>query len=53
MGLVADLSFEQAAKLLSKTGSTAFPGEGNAIAYASQDASGEPRQFCLFAKLAI
>ena len=44
MCLVAEsLSFEQAAKLLSKTGSTAFPGEGNAIAYASQDASGEPR----------
>lgn len=42
--LAADvLSFEQAAKLLSKTGSTAFPGEGNAIAYASRNASGEPK----------
>ncbi|KAK9836284.1 hypothetical protein WJX81_001895 [Elliptochloris bilobata] len=39
------LSFEEAAKLLSKTGSTQFPGEGNAIAYAAQDATGHLAPF--------
>jgi hypothetical protein len=38
---VADtLSFEKAAKLLSKTGSTDFPGTGNAVGYAARDDSG-------------
>lgn len=40
------LTFEQAAKLLSKTGSTAFPGAGNSFGYAAQDASGEPTSPC-------
>ena len=35
------LSFEEAAKLLSKTGSTNFPGTGDAIGYAAKDASGK------------
>ena len=40
--LVEDsLSFEQAAKLLSKTGSTDFPGTGDVIGYAAKDNSGE------------
>lgn len=34
------LKFAEAAKKLSKSGTTQFPGEGNAIAYAVQDSTG-------------
>ena len=37
------LSFAEAAKLLSKTSSTEFPGDGNAFGYAARDSSGKPR----------
>ena len=36
------LEFAEAARMLSKSGSTQFPGEGNAIAYAVQDSESAP-----------
>ena len=33
------LEFAEAARILSKSGSTQFPGDGNAIAYAVQDST--------------
>jgi len=51
---VADtLSFEKAAKLLSKTGSTDFPGTGNAVGYAADDSGAQLPTMCCCIRLLV